>query len=153
MDIKNNIMLELDETCQWLCKNDLEEFARFLYVYQKDIFPYCGKFNWEDDEFKHFCKSNGITPKGKSNKKVQYNHFWFNASKSKKGSNDYAVHFFRHIRNAFAHCNIVCQKEGRKHHKFYIISDYNGNSKTMSGKIRSDLFWEMIKLLYKTKQK
>lgn len=153
MDIKNKTMLELDENCQWLCKSDMEEFARFLFVYKNDISPFWGKFNWASEDFKYFCKENNITAKGRSDKKVQYNHFWFYASKPEYTDNDYAAHFFRHIRNAFAHCNIECCKEGRKHQKFYIINDYNGDVKTMSGKIRSDLFWKMIKLLYNTKSK
>lgn len=56
--------------------------------------------------------------------------------------------FLRHIRNAFAHCNINVVIEGKKHHKYYELEDYDMNkSKSMSGKIRSDFMWAMIDIL------
>lgn len=67
----------------------------------------------------------------------------------KEKKNDTAHHFLRHIRNTYAHCNINIVYEGRKHNKFYILKDYEMNEKlSMSGKIRSDLLWKMIHLLY-----
>lgn len=131
----------------WLPKRDLELFGQFLYQFKNTKY---GTLNWSKDSFVSFCKKNKIQQKGTSAKRSQYNHFWFSTLIPKgEKINDTAHHFLRHIRNAYAHCNINIEYEGRNRNKFYILKDYEMNKElSMSGKIRSDLLWEMINLLY-----
>lgn len=130
----------------WLPKCDLEDFGQYLFRFKEIRY---GTLDWQKPSFVEFCKRNKIQPKGTSAKKKQLNHFWFSTNIPKGESvNDIAYHFLRHIRNAFAHCNINVVIEGKKHHKYYVLEDYEINkSKSMSGKIRSDLMWNMINTL------
>lgn len=131
----------------WLPKCDLELFGQFLFQFNNTKY---GTLNWSKDSFVSFCKKNKIQQKGTSAKRSQYNHFWFSTFIPKgEEINDTAHHFLRHIRNAYAHCNIKIKYEGRKHNKFYSLEDFDMNgTQSMSGKIRSDLLWKMIDLLY-----
>ena len=94
--------------------------------------------------------------KKKGNKKgtKKANHFWFNAVKPEKATtNDFAHHFMRHIRNAFAHGLIEVSYQGRQRQKYYLIKDFERHGEqSMSGYIRSDLFWQMIWYLYQTRK-
>lgn len=130
----------------WLPKCDLENFGQYLFLFKKIRY---GTLDWQKSSFVEFCKRNKIQSKGTSAKKKQLNHFWFSTYKPKgENVNDTAYHFLRHIRNAFAHCNINVVIEGKKHHKYYELEDYDINkSKSMSGKIRSDFMWAMIDIL------
>lgn len=130
----------------WLPKCDLENFGQYLFLFEKIRY---GTLDWQKPSFVEFCKRNKIQSKGTSAKKKQLNHFWFSTYKPKgENVNDTAYHFLRHIRNAFAHCNINVVIEGKKHHKYYELEDYDMNkSKSMSGKIRSDFMWAMIDIL------
>lgn len=130
----------------WLPKCDLESFGQYLYRFKGIQY---GTLDWQAPSFVEFCKQNKIQHKGTSSKKKQQDHFWF-STKAPKGKkvNDIAHHFLRHIRNAYAHCNIHIVREGRARHKYYVLEDYDENhSKSMSGKIRSDFLWRMIDLL------
>ena len=144
---------EIIKNLDWLKESDLSNFAKYAYMYSKDISLSWGCFDWNDGSFKHFCKDYKIEPKGNKAKKIQKNHFWFSANKPNgQIVNDFAVHFMRHIRNSFAHGNITYLKQDKR--MFYAIKDFDENGQqTMSGNIRSDLLWEMLNLLYKTKTK
>lgn len=137
----------------WLTRQDREDFARYLNIFAKDISPFFGAFNWDDPNFIQFCHQNKLMPKGKKNAKKQMNHFWFNASKPTGHiTNDTAHHLLRHIRNAFSHGLIELRYEGRQRRKFYLLKDFDkNNQQSMQGYIRSDLFWEMILLLFQTR--
>lgn len=140
----------------WLQQKDLISFSKFLGVFYVNISPNYGKFNYKKKIFKSFCYENKITFKGRKNKKHPINHFWFN-SKTPKGfkDNDYAFNFFKHIRNSFCYGLIKIQYETRKKEKYYIFQELNtdGVGTTMGGKIREDLFWELLWKLYMTKDK
>lgn len=134
-----------------LTQDDYADFGKFVAIYNSAVEDYSGHFNWTSEKFVFFCKSNGITQKGTKQKRVQENHFWFDAQKTQKMElNDFAHHFLRHIRNSFSHGNIVVYRE-KKNRKYYEIKDYkindSGLSQTMSGRIRSDLLWGMIEIL------
>lgn len=134
---------ELIEKTTWLPKCDLEAFGQYLYRFKCIQYD---TLNWQKSSFVKFCSQNKIQSKGTRAKRIQRNHFWFSTNVPKGAKdNDIAHHFLRHIRNAFAHCNISITYEGRAHHKFYKLEDYDKNgSKCMSGKIRSDYLWTMI---------
>lgn len=140
----------------WLPQKDLLSFSKFLGIYYQNISPYYGKFNYKKKSFKSFCLEHKITFKGKQNKKDPINHFWFNSKTPKVFKyNDYAFNFFKHIRNSFCHRLIKIQYETRKKEKYYIFRDIDtdGVTLTMGGKIREDLFWELLWKLYMTKDK
>ena len=135
-----------------LTQEDYADFGKYVSVYISIVEQYSGHFNWEDQQFKHFCAENRIQQKGTKAKKVQENHFWFDADKPKDAvPKDVAHNFLRHIRNAFSHGNVNVYRS--KHNsKYYYLRDFNtGNSQTMSGKIRSDLLWRMIEILLSTR--
>lgn len=136
----------------WLTKQDRDDFARYVYIYSKAIEPYFGQFDWNNETFKYYCKTNKVQQKGTKTGKKKENHFWFNANKPDKVSvNDFAHHFLRHIRNAFAHGNIEISYKDKKR-KYYLIKDYDHNGEpSMGGNIRSDLLWEMIWLLFQSR--
>ena len=127
----------------WLPKCDLEDFGLFLYEYNNAEY---GTLNWGKPSFVDFCKRNNIQQKGTKKKIKQLNHFWFSANTPKgQKINDIAHHFLRHIRNAYAHCNVQVVQEGRHHHRYYKLKDYEINgTQSMSGKIRKDFLWEMV---------
>lgn len=109
--------------------------------------------DWEDESFKHFCKVNAIKQKGNKLETKKENYFWFTAHKLKgEKYNDIAYHFFRHIRNAVAHGLISIIYVGRNKNKYYLISDYDRDTQSMGGYIRSDLLWQMLWLLFKSKK-
>ena len=133
-------------------EKDLINFSVFLIFFEKEIKENYGNYaqKWNNATFNTFCTSNEIDKKVRTNQKRKNNYFIFEAQKGGKSINDYTHHFFRHIRNAFAHGNVNKKIEGRKRHAYYVIKDYNYNKKpTMDGKIRVDLFWQMIDLLLK----
>ncbi len=139
----------------WLTRQDREDFSRFVKVYCMYIESHFGEFLWQDEQFAHFCKQNKIQPKGAKSKAKQRNHFWFYASKPNgKPENDFAHHFMRHIRNAFAHGLIDVKYEGRRRQKFYVLKDFEiHGEQSMSGIIRSDFLWKMIWLLWESRNK
>lgn len=139
---------------EWLTKPDRDDFARFCYIYAKNIEPEFGHFDWNSDDFVQYCKQNKIQRKGTSHARKTENHIWFNATKpASVNCNDFAHHFMRHIRNAFAHGLIEISRVGRRHSKFFILKDFDKNGdQTMGGYIRSDLLWGMLWLLYQTRK-
>jgi len=97
-----------------LSQGDYESIGKFLIVYSEHIEPYYSSFRWDDITFKNYCESNKIVAKGNKNKGQQHNHFWFTAKTPKNQSTqDYAHHFLRHIRNAFAHGNFYGEYIGK----------------------------------------
>jgi hypothetical protein len=140
------------DASDWLTKQDRDDFARYCYIYSRHIGPQFGCFKWGHSSFTHFCKSHDIQQKGNKKGDKKENHFWFDASKPQNAkTNDFAHHFLRHIRNAFAHGNIQISYRGRRRQKYYILQDFDTTGhKSMSGCIRSDLLWEMIWLLFQT---
>lgn len=145
------------EGANTLPATDRKDFASYLYVYKLHIGKCFGEFNWNDAEFVHFCKVNKIQKKGNKLKKEQDNHFWFASGKPQGDDcNDIAFHFLRHIRNAFAHGNIISKQQGKRNKKYYLIEDWEKKNddevQTMSGVIRSDLLWSMLWLLFQTKK-
>lgn len=138
----------------WMTKQDRDDFARYCFVYSRHIEPMFGHFDWENDSFIYFCTSNKIQRKGNKKGGNKENHFWFNASKPDGAKNkDFAHHFLRHFRNAFAHGLIEISYRGRSKQKFYILKDYERHGEqSMSGVIRSDLLWKMIWLLFQTRK-
>lgn len=140
---------------RYLSQDDFESIGKFLIVYAEYIEPFYGLFNWEEAVFKDYCKNNGIVAKGKKNKERQHNHFWFTAKKPKGRENqDYAHHFLRHIRNSFAHGNFHGKYLGKGHNRFkyYQLRDVDvDKGSSMSGVIRAEYLWEMIRILIATK--
>lgn len=141
------------EASDWLTKQDRDDFARYCYIYSKHIEPKFGHFDWQNEIFVHFCKTNNIQQKGNRKTGRKENHFWFNAAKPEGHKiNDFAHHFLRHIRNAFAHGLIEISYIGRHRRKYYQLKDFERHGEqSMNGYIRSDLLWEMIWLLFQTK--
>lgn len=131
-----------------LTQEDYADFGKFVGIYVSEIEPYPGHFNWDNQQFRHFCTQNAIQPKGTKAKRDQDNHFWFDADKpDNMKPKDIARNFLRHIRNAFSHGKITVFR-GRHNSKYYHIQDFkSGGSQTMSGKIRSDLLWGMIEII------
>lgn len=142
------------EGTDWMTKQDRDDFARYCFVYSKHIEQMFGCFNWDNEDFNHFCHINKIVKKGNKKGEKKENHFWFNASKPEGAEeNDFAHHFLRHIRNAFAHGLIEILYRGRHHQKYYLIKDYERyGEQSMNGFIRSDFLWEMIWLLFQTRK-
>lgn len=140
------------QASDWMTRQDRDDFARFCYVYSKSIEPMFGHFDWDNKLFVHFCKTNNIQPKGNRKGGKKPNHFWFNASKPDGvKTNDFAHHFLRHIRNAFAHGLIEISYRGRNRHKYYHLKDFERHGEqSMNGSIRSDLLWEMIWILFQS---
>lgn len=138
----------------WMTKQDRDDFARYCYVYSKEIEPMFGHFDWDNGAFVHFCNTNKIQRKGNKKGAKKANHFWFNAVKPEMATtNDFAHHFMRHIRNAFAHGLIEVSYQGRQRQKYYILKDFERHGEqSMGGFIRSDLLWEMIWYLYQTRK-
>lgn len=131
-----------------LTQDDYADFDKFVGIYESKVEKRPGYFNWDDLNFKNFCKMNHIQQKGTQAKKVQNNHFWFCADQPADVTpKDIAHNFLRHIRNAFSHGRITVYR-GKHNRKYYIIQDFTlkGN-KNMSGNIRSDLLWGMIERL------
>lgn len=147
----NNHFNEIPDS-DWMSKQDRDDFARFCYIYNHQIEKKFGEFDWDDPGFVYFCSVNKIQRKGNKNGGKKENHFWFNASKPDGVEvNDFAHHFMRHIRNAFAHGLIEISYKGRRRQKYYILKDYERHGEqSMLGFIRSDFLWEMIWLLFKT---
>ncbi len=141
------------EASDWMTKQDRDDFARYCFIYSRYIEPMFGHFNWENKLFINFCTSNKIQRKGNKTGGKKENHFWFNASKPEGAkTNDFAHHFLRHIRNAFAHGLIEVSYRGRRKQKFYLMKDFERHGEqSMNGCIRSDLLWEMIWLLFHTR--
>ncbi len=139
---------------EWMTKQDRDDFARYSYIYSKHIESMFGHFDWDNEEFIHFCKVNKIQKKGNKTGGKNENHFWFNASKPNGSKiNDFAHHFLRHIRNAFAHGLIEVSYNGKNRHKFYTLKDFEHHGEqSMGGHIRSDLLWKMMWLLYQTQK-
>lgn len=140
--------------CTGLIQADIIDFGRYIYLYKQCIGPYYGHFDWDNEDFKQLCKINKIQPKGNKIIREQHNHFWFSSNK-KDNKNDVAHHFLRHIRNAFAHGNIRIIKDGKSKSKYFEIKDFDikhdGNiEQTMQGKIRCDLLWVMVNVLFGT---
>ena len=107
------------EGSDWMTKQDREDFARYCYVYSKHIESMFGQFNWDNEEFIHFCKTNNIQKKGNKIGEKNKNHFGFNASKPKGAqANDFAHHFLRHIRNAFLMGKLKCLIKGKTNVNF-----------------------------------
>ena len=103
------ISKEIIDKKTWLPKCDLELYGQYLYRFKGIKY---GTLDWNNPSFIEFCKQNNIQPKGTSAKREQRNHFWFSANIPKnQKTNDIAHHFLRHIRNAYAHCNIRIAKE------------------------------------------
>ena len=74
-----------------------------------------GHFDWDNDTFVHFLNTNKLQKKRNKKGTKKANHFWFNAVKPEKTTtNDFAHHFMRHIRNAFAHGLITKVDNGKK---------------------------------------
>lgn len=142
------------EGSDWMTKQDRDDLARYSYVYSKHIESMFGQFDWDNEEFIYFCKINNIQKKGNKIGGKNKNHFWFNASKPKGAqTNDFAHHFLRHIRNAFAHGLIEVSYKGKDKRKFYTLKDFEPHGvQSMGGYIRSDLLWQMIWLLYQTRK-
>lgn len=147
----------------WLTQKDRDDFANYCFIFSHTISNHYGEFDWGNGAFCNFCKKNRIQQKGVQTKKIQDNHFWFEATKPKgEKINDTAFHFFRHIRNAFAHGYITIFYKGRKRHRYYKFQDWNKKidrktqetirEQSMGGCIRSDYFWQMLWLLYQSKQ-
>lgn len=135
-----------------LTYEDYADFGKFIGIYVSEIEPNSGHYNWDDPHFKHYCTQNGIQQKGTKAKRVQHNHFWFDADKpSNMLPKDVAHNFLRHIRNAFSHGGISVTR-GKHNRKYYSIRDRNiRGSQTMSGEIRSDLLWGMIEILIRSR--
>ena len=131
-----------------LTQEDYADFGKFvgIYVSEKEQNP--SHYNWENPELRHYSAQNVIQQKGTKAKRIQDNHFWFDADKpASMVPKDVAHNFLRHIRNAFSHGKITVYR-GRHNSKYYSVQDFNtGGSQTMSGKIRSDLLWGMIEKL------
>ena len=115
-----------------LCGNDL---TFFYYDIGEDVlqgWPAC--YDWDSvvAEFKDLldidaCKPNEIP------KEVVQNQIRFTVSHDKNSDNgSKSAAFFRHLRNAFAHYNIVCTGEN------YIITD-GVKSTTMRGLVNAEL--------------
>lgn len=149
----NNHFDEIEDS-DWMSKQDRNDFAQYCYVYSKHIEPMFGLFDWGNESFVYFCKTNKIQKKGIKATGKKENHFWFNATKPDGAStNDFAHHFLRHIRNAFAHGLIEISYRGRQRHKYYLLKDFERHGEqSMGGYIRSDLLWEMIWILFKTRK-
>ena len=70
------------EGLDWMTKQDRDDFARYCYVYTKNIESMFGQYNWDNEEFIHFCKTNNIQKKGNKIGGKNKNHFWFNPNRS-----------------------------------------------------------------------
>lgn len=133
-----------------LSKDDMQKAYAFIYLFEKEIKPQYGTFDFENHEIDLFCKENGIKKKERRNTKATENYFWFKSEKKGK-VNDIAYNLLRHIRNAMAHGNFKKEK-GQK--SFYILEDYSvkTHKRTMYGKIDAALFWDYLNIVAHSSQ-
>lgn len=132
-----------------LTQKEIARFYDYLCDFESRIKKDYGRFDFEDQNFQRFCKTNNITPKCKKSKNQKDNSFWFFTQQDKKTKiNDSAHHLLRHIRNSFAHGLI------KKAGKDFVFNDYNSTitRQTMGGRMRTDLFWSFLEALISTKK-
>lgn len=134
-----------------LSEKDMINAYRFIYIFENEVYPNYGTFDFNSPRINNFCQEHRIKKKDKRNSKPSDNYFWFDSIKIQGAlNNDYAHNFLRHVRNAIAHGNF---KKVRGKKPFYIIEDYNKNSvQTMFGKIHTDIFWEYLNIVLHTSQ-
>lgn len=132
-----------------LSEKDMINAYRFIYVFENEVYPNYGTFDFNSPVINNFCQEYRIKKKDKRNSKPSDNYFWFDSTKIQGAlNNDYAHNFLRHVRNTFAHGNF---KKVRGKKSYYIIEDYNKNNvQTMFGKINADLFWKYLSIVLNT---
>ena len=109
-----------------LSEKDMINAYRFIYIFENEVYPNYGTFDFNSPEINNFCQEHRIKKKDKRNSKPSDNYFWFDSIKIQGAlNNDYAHNFLRHVRNAIAHGNF---KKVRGKKPFYIIEDYNKNT-------------------------
>lgn len=128
-----------------LSQKDISELYDFLLFFEKTAIMNYGKFNWEWIRTHKYISSNDIQIKC-TTKNHKANYFRFCTDKI-NGINDYAYHFMRHIRNAFAHGNI-----GKCGANTFIINDFKKKKDgtfetTMTAKIDAKYFWQIIDII------
>lgn len=133
-----------------LSKKDMQKAYGFIQIFEKEIMPQYGTFNFSNQAIDLFCEENGLKKKEKRNTKATENYFWFKSEKRGK-VNDVACNLLRHIRNAMAHGNF---KKEKGHKSFYILEDYSvkTHERTMYGKIDAALFWEYLNIVVHSSQ-
>lgn len=130
------------EILRKLSHSDIEKLYDFLLFFEKVAVPNYGNFNWNWVKSNTYITDNDIQIKCEY-KNHKTNYFRFKTYQI-KGINDYAYHFMRHVRNAFAHGNIQKGKVNT-----FFINDYKKKKDgtlelTMSATIQANYFWTIL---------
>ena len=127
-----------------LSDNEILYFSKIMLRYEGEIKTNPKGYNINDKELKKFIRNNNIRLEYKmkcTQYKEEKNTIFFS-----KCDDSVCVSFMRHIRNAFAHNNIVKERNS------YILTDKWHKNLTMNGRIGTNLLKDLIAKMEETRK-
>ena len=130
-----------------LTKDDVWRLYKYLVEFENKIKGAIDKYDIESNDLKIFLEQKEISfgsLNNDSRKNKKKNYFLIYGYENNKNK---AYTVFRHLRNSIAHASI--SKENKN---IFRLSDKMKKNITMDGRIKVDLFYELLKVLINSKK-